>query len=79
MIVVTRFKLLIGGFSFGWFLIVTLKCFSFCDRRAKEFKVSKYFAKYICSALDREVRRSSIVVKFSVEANLSLLLACSQN
>ena len=51
----TRIKRLIGGFSFGWFLIVILKCFSFCDRRAKEFKVLKYFCEYICSVLDREV------------------------
>ena len=30
----------VGGFSFGSFLIIVLKCFIFCDRRAKEFKVS---------------------------------------
>ena len=30
----------VGGFSFGCFLIIVLKCFIFCDRRAKEFKVS---------------------------------------
>ena len=53
-----------------WFLIYILKCYSFCGRRAKEFKVSKYFAKYICSVLDQEVSGSIIVVKFSVEANL---------
>ena len=35
------FKQLIGGFSFGWFLIVILKWISFCVRRAKEFKVLK--------------------------------------
>ena len=38
----TSINRIIGGFSFDW-LIVILKCFSFCDRRAKEFKVSKYF------------------------------------
>ena len=51
----TRIKRLFGGFSFGWFLIVILKCISFCDRRAKVFKA---FCEYICSVLDREVRCS---------------------
>ena len=59
-------------FFFGWALIDISKRFSFCDQRAKKFKVSKYFAKYIGSVLDREVRGSSIVVKFSVETNLFL-------
>ena len=36
------FKRSIGVFSFGWFLISILKWFSFCDRRAKDFKVLKY-------------------------------------
>ena len=40
---------------FGWILIDILTCISFCDRRAKEFKV---LCKYICSVLDREVRCS---------------------
>ena len=57
---------------FDWFLICILKCFIFCNRRAKEFKVSKYFAKYICSVRNREVRGSSIVIKYLVEANLHL-------
>ena len=34
---------LFGGFSFGCFLFVILKCFIFSDRRAKEFKVSRHF------------------------------------
>ena len=37
----TKIKRLIGGFSFGWTLIDILKCISFCDRRAKNFKVLK--------------------------------------
>ena len=36
----TGIKRLIGGFYFDWFLI---GAFSLCDRRAKEFEVSKYF------------------------------------
>ena len=38
------------------FLMVILKYISFCDRRAKEFKVLKYFCEHICCVLDREVR-----------------------
>ena len=40
---VTSVRQLFGGFSFGCFLVVMLKCFHFCDRRAKEFKVLKHF------------------------------------
>ena len=29
----------LGAFSFGCFLILVLKCFIFCDRRAKELEV----------------------------------------
>ena len=50
---------------FGRVFTDILKCISFCDRRAKEFKV---FCEYICSALDREVHGS----KYLVEANLHL-------
>ena len=35
----TSVRQLFGRFSLGCFLIVTLKCFRFCVRRAKEFKV----------------------------------------
>ena len=67
IISVTRIKRLIGGFNFDWFLIAILKCISFCNQRAKEFKV---FCEYIYSVLDREVRGS----KYStlVEATLHL-------
>ena len=55
---VPRIKRSIGGFIFGSFLIVILKCVCFCDQRSKEFKVSKVFSEYICPALDREVHGS---------------------
>ena len=40
-----------GGFNFGCFLIVALKCFIFCDHRAKEFKVkySRHFSYVECN------------------------------
>ena len=54
---VTRIKQLSDRYSFSdWFLIDLLKCIGLCYQRAKEFKVSKYFVKYICSVLGREVR-----------------------
>ena len=43
LLALTSVRQLFGGFSFGCFLVVILKCFSFCDRQAKEFKVSKHF------------------------------------
>ena len=43
----------------------------FCDRRAKELQVLKYyFCENICSVLDRKVRGSGILV----EANLVLAI-----
>ena len=63
---VTRIKRLIGGFSFGWFLIVILKCISFCDRRAKEFKVSENFANIFALLLIEK----RVVQSILVEANL---------
>ena len=38
------YQRLIGGFNFGCFLIVVLKWFIFCDRRAKELEVLKYIS-----------------------------------
>ena len=52
---VTRIKRLISRFSFGWFLIVTLKWFSFYVRRAKKIQSFKVSCEYICSVLDLEV------------------------
>ena len=66
----TRIKRLIGGFSFGWFLTVMLKCISFCDRRAKEFKVSKYFVNIFVLFLIEKCVIQSILV----EANLCLAI-----
>ena len=44
---------LIGGFSFGCFLIVTFKCINFCDRRKKKFKVLKCFVNIFVRFLRR--------------------------
>ena len=57
----TRIKRLIGGFSFDWFLIAILKCISFCDQRAKEFKVSKYFVNiFILFLIEKCVVQSTV-------------------
>ena len=64
----TRIKRSIGGFSFGWFLIVILKCISFCDRRAKEFKVWSIFVSIFVLFLIEKCVVQSILV----EANLHL-------
>ena len=61
---------LIGGVSFGYFLIVDLKCFIFCDRRAKEFKVSKHFMNTVVLY----VIGRCLVQVFLVEANLFLAI-----
>ena len=52
---VTSIKQLIGGFSSGWFLIVVIKCFSFCDRRAKEFKVSRPLNIFVLFLIEKSV------------------------
>ena len=67
IISVTSMKQLIGGFSFGWFLIVILTCITFCDRRAKKFEVLKCSVN-IFVLFCREVRVQSILV----EPNLHL-------
>ena len=44
IISVTRIKRSIDRYSFSdWFLINILEYIAWCDRRGKEFKVSKYF------------------------------------
>ena len=67
------FKGLNGEFSFGWWLIVILKWFSFCDRRAKELKVLKYFFvnihKFVLLLIEKCVVQSILV-----EVNLILAI-----
>ena len=63
------FKQSIGVFSFGWFLISILKWFSFCDRRAKEFKVLKYLFVNVIVLLLIE---KCVVQTILIEANLFL-------
>ena len=53
---------------FGWVLIDILKCISFYDRRAKEFKVLKYFVNIFVLFLIEKCVVQSILVK----ANLHL-------
>ena len=36
----------------GWFQIDILECIDLCDRRVKEFKVSKYFVNIFHSVID---------------------------
>ena len=67
----TRIKWLIDRFSFR---IDILECIYLCERRAKEFKVPKYFVNTFCSVLDREVRGSKHRGKYLVEANLHLAI-----
>ena len=68
IISVTKTKPLIGRFSFGWFLIVILKCISLRNRRAKEFKVLKCFENiFVLFVLEKCVIQSILV-----EANLHL-------
>ena len=59
---------LFGGFSFGCFLIYVLKCFSFCVRRAKEFKVFKC----LVNILVQFVVEKCVIQRISVEADLRL-------
>ena len=57
----TDVRRLFGGFSFGCFLIVIFKSFSFCDRRAKEFKVLKCLVNihvYIRFVMEKRVVQS---------------------
>ena len=53
---------------FGWVLIDILKCISFCDRRAKQFKVLNCFVNiFVLFLIEKCVAQSSLV-----EANLHL-------
>ena len=62
MISATRIKRSVGGLSFGWFLIYILKCFSFCVRRAKEYKVLKCLVNiFVQFVIERCVVKSILV------------------
>ena len=61
---------LISGFSFGCFLIVILKWFSFCVRRAKELKVLKCLGNKFALLLIEKC----VVQSLLVEANLFLAI-----
>ena len=66
----TRIKRLISGLSFGWFLVVILKWFSFCVRRAKEVKVLKCLVNIFALFLIKKCVVQSILV----ESNLFLAI-----
>ena len=54
------------------FLINILEYIGLCDRRVKEFKVSKYFVNIFVLFLIEKCVVLSIVVKYLVEANFHL-------
>ena len=65
----TKIKRVIDRFSF---LIDILECIGLCDRRVKEFKVSKHLVNMSVLFLIEKCVVQRIVVKHLVEANLHL-------